>query len=337
MKKIVIHGNKNLTGTVNISGAKNSVVALIPASILTEEVVEISNVPKLTDTANLEKIINLLEGKIKFNDDNLRIDGKNVKSIPIPEEFSNKLRASYYFMGALLGRFKHVEMNFPGGCNIGKRPIDQHLKGFRRLGATIVRDKDKYIIDAKELKGNHIYLDFPSVGATVNILLASVLAKGETIIENAAKEPEIGNLIELLNNMGAKIKGVNTSTLTIEGVEKLHGASVRVIPDRIETGTLLCAAAITGGNIVLNKVIPEHVTSVLSKLEAWFSPATLEKLIPICNHELCDFCFKVKLDMYIPDFLVVEKFWARRYKIAVELLTTKSEPTLSLYTTAPDA
>ena len=265
MKKIVIHGNNKLTGTVNISGAKNSVVALIPASILTDEVVEISNVPKLSDTANLEKIINLLKGKIVFNNDNLKIDGKNVESIPIPEEFSNKLRASYYFMGALLGRYKHVEMNFPGGCNIGKRPIDQHLKGFRRLGATVIKDKDKYIIDAKELKGNHIYLDFPSVGATVNILLAAVLAKGETIIENAAKEPEIGNLIELLNNMGAKISGTNTSKLTIEGVEKLHGAKIRVIPDRIEAGTYAMIGAVMGDKFKINNIIPEHIMSLISK------------------------------------------------------------------------
>ena len=264
MKKIVINGNKKLTGTVNISGAKNSVVALIPASILTSEVVEITNVPKLSDTANLEKIINLLEGKITFNKDKLVIDGKNIKSKPIPEELSNKLRASYYFMGALLGRYKHVEINFPGGCNIGKRPIDMHLKGFKRLGATIIKDKDKYIIDAKELRGNHIYLDFPSVGATVNILLASVLAKGTTIIENAAKEPEIGNIIELLNNMGAKISGVDTSILKIKGVKKLHKAKVRVIPDRIEAGTYAMMGAVIGDKLKIDNIIPEHIMSLLS-------------------------------------------------------------------------
>ncbi len=264
MKKIVIKGNKPLTGTVSISGAKNSVVALIPASILTSEVVEINNVPKLSDTVNLERIINLLGGEIKFEKDKLRINGKNVTSKPIPEEFSNKLRASYYFMGALLGRYKHVEINFPGGCNIGKRPIDQHLKGFKRLGATVIKDKDKYIIDAKELRGNHIYLDFPSVGATVNILLASVLAKGTTIIENAAKEPEISNLILLLNNMGAKISGENTSTLKIKGVKKLHKAKVRVIPDRIEAGTYAMIGAVIGENFKIDNIIPEHIMSLIS-------------------------------------------------------------------------
>ena len=268
MKKIVIKGGNVLSGNVPISGAKNSVVALIPAAILTEEKVEISNVPKLSDTKNLESIINLLGGEIDFDKSRFTVDGKNIKSIPIPVEYSSKLRASYYFMGALLGRFKHVEMHFPGGCNIGKRPIDLHLKGFKLLGASIIKEDDKYIIDAKKLKGTNIYLDFPSVGATINILLAAVLAEGVTILDNVAKEPEIENIIDLLNNMGAKIKGAGTSTLTIKGVKRLHKAKIAVIADRIEAGTYIMMGALAGKDLTIENIIPKHLEALLSKLEA---------------------------------------------------------------------
>lgn len=267
MKKIVIKGGNELSGKVSISGAKNSVVALIPAAILTEEKVEISNVPNLSDTTNLESIINLLGGEIEFDKNHFTVDGKNIKSIPIPVEYSSKLRASYYFMGALLGRFKHVEMHFPGGCNIGKRPIDLHLKGFKLLGASIIKEDDKYIIDAKKLKGTNIYLDFPSVGATINILLAAVLAEGTTILDNVAKEPEIENIIDLLNNMGAKIKGAGTSTLTIKGVKRLHKAKIAVIADRIEAGTYIMMGALTGKNLTIENIIPKHLEALLSKLK----------------------------------------------------------------------
>ena len=267
MKKIVIKGGNELSGKVSISGAKNSVVALIPAAILTEEKVEISNVPNLSDTTNLESIINLLGGEIEFDKNHFTVDGKNIKSIPIPVEYSSKLRASYYFMGALLGRFKHVEMHFPGGCNIGKRPIDLHLKGFKLLGASIIKEDDKYIIDAKKLKGTNIYLDFPSVGATINILLAAVLAEGTTILDNVAKEPEIENIIDLLNNMGAKIKGAGTSTLTIKGVKRLHKAKIAVIADRIEAGTYIMMGALTGNNLTIENIIPKHLEALLSKLK----------------------------------------------------------------------
>ena len=267
MKKIVIKGGNELSGKVSISGAKNSVVALIPAAILTEEKVEISNVPNLSDTTNLESIINLLGGEIEFDKNHFTVDGKNIKSIPIPVEYSSKLRASYYFMGALLGRFKHVEMHFPGGCNIGKRPIDLHLKGFKLLGASIIKEDDKYIIDAKKLKGTNIYLDFPSVGATINILLAAVLAEGTTILDNVAKEPEIENIIDLLNNMGAKIKGAGTSTLTIKGVKRLHKAKIAVIADRIEAGTYIMMGALTGNNLTIENIIPKHLEALLSKFK----------------------------------------------------------------------
>ena len=267
MKKIVINGDKELTGSVKISGAKNSVVALIPAAIMTDEEVEILNVPRLSDTENLEKIINLLGADINFYEGSLKIKAEKLKSSVIPAELSSKLRASYYFMGALLGRLHHVEMDFPGGCKIGKRPIDLHLKGFKKLGASIVRDGEKYIIDAKELKGARIYLDFPSVGATINILLAATLADGVTTIENAAREPEINNIIELLTNMGADIKGAGSSTITIKGVKKLHGATVNTISDRIETGTYILIGALAGKDFKVENIIPENIEAVISKLK----------------------------------------------------------------------
>ncbi len=266
MKKIVINGNRVLEGTITISGAKNSVVALIPAAILTDEKVTILNTPELSDTKNLKSIIEILGGNIKFGDGEMEVDGKNVKSNPIPAELSNKLRASYYFMGALLGRFHHVVINFPGGCKIGKRPIDLHIKSFRKMGATVIREGDKYTLTAENLHGADILLDFPSVGATINILLAAVLADGVTTIENAAKEPEIINIISLLNNMGAKIVGGGTHTIKIEGVEKLHGAICEVIPDRIEAGTYMMIGALIGDRLTVSGIIPKHVEILLSKM-----------------------------------------------------------------------
>lgn len=267
MKKIVINGNKKLNGTINISGAKNSVVALIPAAILTTEKVKILNVPKLSDTENLKLIINILGGEIDFGDGTLSIDSKSVQSKVIPSELSDKLRASYYFMGSLLGRFHHVEIHFPGGCKIGSRPIDLHIKSFKKMGATIIKDGDKYIIDAPKLHGANIYLDFASVGATVNILLAAVLADGITEIGNAAKEPEIINIVSLLNNMGAKITGAGTDNIKIEGVKELHGAVIETIPDRIEAGTYIMMGAMAGDKLKINNIIPEHLESLLAKLQ----------------------------------------------------------------------
>lgn len=265
MKKIKIVGKNTLTGTIHISGAKNSVVALIPAAILTDEVVEINNCPVLSDTENLKKIIETLGGTIQFGESTLKINGKNIKSNLISEELSSKLRASYYFMGALLGRFHHVEIYFPGGCKIGKRPIDIHLKGFEQLGAKITRDGDKYTLDTDNLIGTNIYLDFPSVGATINLILAAVLAKGTTVLDNAAKEPEIVNIVTLLNNMGAKISGAGTDKITIKGVKKLHGAIIETIPDRIEAGTYMMIGAVAGTNLKIDNIIPEHVNSLIQK------------------------------------------------------------------------
>ena len=267
MKKIVINGGKELSGSIPISGAKNSVVALIPASILCDEETTIYNVPEISDRDALVDIIKLLNGEVKTTQDTMHINAQNLKNTVIKEELSSKLRASYYFMGALLGKLKHVEMYFPGGCKIGNRKIDFHLKGFEALGATVTEQEDRYIIHAEELKGARIYLDFASVGATINIMLAAVKAKGTTIINNAAKEPEIVNIATYLNNMGAKIKGAGTSKITIEGVDYLHKAIIEVIPDRIEAGTYIIIGSLLGKELIIENVIKEHLTSLLSKLQ----------------------------------------------------------------------
>lgn len=267
MKKIVIEGNKELTGTINICGAKNSAVALIPAAILCDEEVKIYNVPNISDRDALLNILEHLNCKTELIDDYLRINLEGLENKLIPEDLSNKLRASYYFMGALLSKYKFVEMYFPGGCNIGARPINLHLKGFEMLGAKVTIDGNKYTISADELKGARIYLDIASVGATINLMLAAVKAKGTTIISNAAREPEITNVATFLNNMGAKITGVGTSEIKIEGVNHLHKAIIDVIPDRIEAGTYAIIGAVLGRNLVINNIIEEHLEALLSKLK----------------------------------------------------------------------
>lgn len=266
MKKIKITGGRELTGTIKISGAKNSAVALIPASLLSDGIVTIDNVPNITDIASLTQILEYLGAKVNFKDEKMTIDHSSLINIEIPENKSKKLRASYYFMGALLGKYKKVEMYFPGGCSIGSRPIDQHLKGFELLGAKVKEIGNKYIIEAKKLIGNNIYLDMPSVGATINIMLAAVKAEGKTIIGNAAKEPEIVNVATFLNNMGAKITGAGTSEIKIIGVNKLSGGFTEVIPDRIEAGTYTIAGALVGKNLKITNIIPEHIDALTSKL-----------------------------------------------------------------------
>jgi len=266
MKKIKITGGKELTGTIRISGAKNSAVALIPAALLADDVVTIDNIPNISDTDNLIEILEYLNASVSFENGTMRIDQSNMINKEIPEEKTKKLRASYYFMSALLGKYKHVEIYFPGGCSIGARPIDQTLKGFRALGATVIEEGNKFIIDAKGLVGSHVYLDMPSVGATVNTMLVAVKAKGTTIIDNAAKEPEIVNLATFLNTLGAKISGAGTSEIKIKGVEKLGGGFTEVIPDRIEAGTYLLAGALMGNNLKIDNIIPEHIEALTSKL-----------------------------------------------------------------------
>lgn len=267
MKKIVINGGKPLSGTIGISGAKNSAVAIIPASILCDENVKVYNVPNISDRDALIDILNLLNCETMVKDDMLSINTSNVINKKIPLELSKKMRASYYFMGALLSKFKHVEMFFPGGCNIGKRPIDIHIKGFEALGAKVTINGDLYTIDAEELVGTKITLDFASVGATINIMLAAVKAKGKTIIKNAAREAEIVNIATYLNNMGARITGAGTSEIHIEGVDYLHKAMIEVIPDRIEAGTYIILGAMIGDKLKIDNIIPDHINALLSKLD----------------------------------------------------------------------
>jgi len=266
MKKLKITGAKKLEGTIRIGGAKNSAVALIPAAILANDDVTICNVPEITDTDALVEILEYLGAKVTRASESLVINPSSVEVLSIPENLSKKLRASYYFLGALLGKYKHAEMSFPGGCSIGERPINLHLKGFEALGAKVKVDKNKYIITADELKGCKIYLDIASVGATINIMLASVYAKGETIIDNAAKEPEIVNVATFLNSMGAKITGAGTSTIHIHGVNSLKGCFTEVIPDRIEAGTYILAGALCGKSLKIDNIIPKHIESLTSKL-----------------------------------------------------------------------
>ena len=267
MKKIKIEGGHKLTGTIQISGAKNSAVALVPASLLSDEIVTIDNIPNISDIDALNEILEYLGAKVKRDGLVMEIDSSSIINKEIPEDISKKLRASYYFMSSLLGKYKKVEMYFPGGCSIGARPIDQTLKGYRALGATVIEEGNKYTVYADELKGAEVYLDMPSVGATVNTILVAVKAKGVTVIENAAKEPEIVNVATFLNNMGAKITGAGTSTIHIEGVEHLGSCYTEVIPDRIETGTYIIAGALVGENLRIENIIPEHVDSLINKLK----------------------------------------------------------------------
>lgn len=267
MKQIRIQGGNILSGNISISGAKNSAVALVPATLLADGIVTIDNVPAISDIDALNDILQYLGAKVTRDNTTMTIDPTSVVNKEIPELISKKLRASYYFMAALLGKYKKVEMYFPGGCSIGARPIDQTLKAFKALGANIIEEDDKYIITADELIGAHIYLDMPSVGATVNTLLAAVKAKGKTIIENAAKEPEIVSVATFLNTMGAKITGAGTSQIKITGVEKLNSCFTEVIPDRIEAGTYLLAGALLGDKLTISNMIPSHIDSLTSKLQ----------------------------------------------------------------------
>ena len=269
MKEIIINGGKTLSGNIYIGGAKNSVVALIPAALLSNDVCNINKVPNISDKDALIDILKVLSVDASFKETSIIIDSTNLENKVIPEDLSQKLRASYYFMGVLLAKFKHVEMYLPGGCNIGTRPIDLHLKGFEALGAKVFHDEKthKYTLEADELIGTRIKLDFASVGATINIMYAACLAKGTTILENAAKEIEIINIADFLNKMGAKIKGAGTSTITIEGVEKLKGTTIDVIPDRIEAGTYLMIGAMIGDNLSVCGIEPSQLKALFDKFD----------------------------------------------------------------------
>lgn len=267
MKVLKIHGGKELEGKVKISGAKNSAVALLPATILCDDTVTLHNVPDISDVDALVDILNYLGAKVdNYEEESYRIDTKQMQNREIIEEMSNKLRASYYFMGALLGKYKKAVVSYPGGCSIGSRPIDLHLKGFESLGAKIEYEENNIIISAEQLKGSNIYLDFASVGATINIMLAAVKAEGTTIIDNAAREPEIVNIAMFLNSMGAKITGAGTSTIRIKGVKNMHSSVHEVIPDRIEAGTYIMIGACACKSLVVENIIPEHLEALTQKL-----------------------------------------------------------------------
>ena len=283
MKKIIINGNKELKGTIRISGAKNAAVAIIPAAILTDEEATICNVPEISDINSLEEILNFLNIDVKRATETMIINPKNMENKVIPAEISSKLRASYYFMGALLAKYKYVEMNFPGGCKIGSRPINLHLEGFKKLGATVKEEGDKYIIKAEKLKGSQIYLDVASVGATINIMLAATKAEGLTTIENAAREPEIVNIATFLNNMGAKIVGAGTSVIKITGVKKLTKGFAEIIPGRIEAGTYTIMGALLGNPLKISNIIPEHIEALTSKLKEAGANIEIEADSIICQ------------------------------------------------------
>ena len=269
MKKIVINGGRPLKGEVTISGAKNSVVALIPATILADDIVTLDGVPDISDVASLIEIMTIMGAKIERKEDSLIIDPRGVKNMPMPFGKINSLRASYYFYGSLLGRYGQATVGLPGGCDLGPRPIDLHLKAFEAMGAAMTMDGSsmKLATDGKPLQGANIYMDTVSVGATINTILAAVKAKGRTVIENAAREPEIIDVVTLLNNMGAHIRGAGTDIIIIDGVQNLHGTRHQVIPDRIEAGTYIALAAAIGEGIQINNVLYEHLESYIAKLE----------------------------------------------------------------------
>ena len=265
---IKIEGGHQLEGEVTISGAKNATVALIPAAVLANGPVTIVGIPQIADVNNHCEILNILNIEVtKVADDHLIIDPTNMKNTDLVQDAVTKLRASYYFMGALLGKYGHVRMKMPGGCYLGPRPIDLHIKGFEALGAEVKFEKGCYEITAKELIGTKIFLDIASVGATINIMMAAVYAKGRTTIENAAKEPEIIDVATLLNKMGAKVRGAGTNVITIDGVDNLMGCFHEIIPDRIEAGTFIVIAAACAKKMRINNVIPQHLESLLSKLD----------------------------------------------------------------------
>lgn len=268
MEKFIIKGGNPLKGEITVSGAKNSAVALIPAAIMADSPVVIEGVPEIDDVFALIEILKDFNVDVDFNDHVMRIDPSNMENIPMPDGKIQSLRASYYFMGALLGKYGEGVVGLPGGCNLGPRPMDLHLKGFEALGAEVSNELGAMHLttNGNGLTGTEIYLDVVSVGATINIMLAASRAKGITVIENAAREPEIIDIAMLLNKMGAKIKGVGTSTIRIEGVDEMHGASHQQIPDRIEAGTYIAAAAAVGQGVTVKNVIAEHIESFLAKL-----------------------------------------------------------------------
>ena len=268
MDKFVVRGGTPLRGEVSISGAKNAAVAIIPAVILSDEVCRIENIPEISDVAIFTKILYQLGAQVKMiNRSTVEIDPRGIRTPIASDELMRRMRASYYLMGALLGRFHWARVAMPGGCDLGLRPIDQHLKGFCVLGAETSIKNGMVEISAQDLVGGQVYLDMASVGATINIILAACKAKGLTVIENAAKEPHVVDMANFLNSMGADIRGAGTDVIKIYGVEHLHGTTYSIIPDQIEAGTFMVAAAATGGDVLVKNVIPKHLESITVKLE----------------------------------------------------------------------
>lgn len=268
MDKFVINGGNRLTGEVTISGAKNAAIAIIPAAILSDGVCRIENIPNITDVTSITRILYDMGAQVRTIDKStIEIDPRKIHTCVASYELAKHIRGSYYLLGALLGRFSHAVVTMPGGCDFGVRPIDQHLKGFGALCANYKLDGGMVDVSAEQLKGSHIYLDVVSVGATVNIVLAAVRAQGLTVIENAAKEPHIVDLANFLNSMGADIRGAGTDVIKIYGVDHLNGTTYSIIPDQIEAGTYMVAAAATGGDVLVKNVIPKHLESITAKLE----------------------------------------------------------------------
>ena len=268
LEKIVIRGGTKLTGEIEISGAKNSVVAILPATLLAQDVCRIENIPNISDVNSMLKILSGMGAEVKYiNKNTVEINTRTVNSYIIPEELTKKLRASYYLMGALLGRYNRAKVAHPGGCDFGVRPINLHIKGFEFLGAEVKVEKGMIDARAEKLTGSSIYMDQVSVGATINVMLAAVKARGLTIIENPAKEPHIVDVANFLNAMGADVRGAGTDVIKIHGVNELHGCTYSIIPDQIEAGTYMVAAAATGGDVLVKNVIPKHLDSISAKLE----------------------------------------------------------------------
>ncbi len=267
MEQYIIKGGSPLVGEVEIGGAKNAALGILAASVMTTEPVIIENLPDVRDTAVLIQAMESIGTRVERLDRHtVRINAANISGYTIDDGYIKKIRASYYMLGALLGRFKTAEVALPGGCNIGSRPIDQHLKGFRALGAKVEVSRGMISAKSENLSGSHIYMDVVTVGATINIMLAATLATGKTIIENAAKEPHVVDVANFLNSMGASIKGAGTDVIRIKGVERLHGTTYSIIPDQIEAGTFMFASAITKGDIMIKNVIPKHLESISAKL-----------------------------------------------------------------------
>ena len=267
MEQYAIKGGNPLVGEVEIGGAKNAALAILAAAAMTEETVVIENVPDLRDTAAMLEAMESIGIRIeKLDRHTVKINAGMIESLVVEDDSIKNIRASYYFLGALLGKFRKAEVALPGGCNIGLRPIDQHIKGFRALGADVRIERGLVITEADRLVGSHIYLDVVTVGATINIMMAAAMAEGQTIIENAAKEPHVVDVANFLNSMGASIKGAGTDVIRIKGVKTLHGTEYAIIPDQIEAGTFMFAAAVTRGDVTVKNVIPKHLESISAKL-----------------------------------------------------------------------